>query len=130
MYSIPSLERRVRSLHLLCLSQYYSHLCCHSWTRIMLKFYSSLMISTRSVANCEPHPICMLCMEGFPREPQILRVLPLVHSGLNNVVSSGIALKLSPKINFSPGVCISFYKECTAAAPGGGYIHILLPCRL
>ena len=53
----PSLERRVTSPHLLCLSQSFSPSCCLSWTRITPRSYSLLMTSTRSVANCTPpHP--------------------------------------------------------------------------
>lgn len=52
MYLIPSLERRVTSPRLLCLSQYFSPSCCLSWTRITPKSYSLLMTSTRSVVNC------------------------------------------------------------------------------
>lgn len=54
MYLIPSLERRVTLLHLLYLSQYFSHSCCLSWTRIILRFYLLLMTNTRSVANWKP----------------------------------------------------------------------------
>lgn len=57
MYLIPSLERRVTSPHPLYLTQYFSHSCCLSWTRIMLRSYFLLMTSTRSVANRKPpHP--------------------------------------------------------------------------
>jgi len=91
MCLIPSLERRVKSPHLLCFSRCFSPSCCRSWTRITLKSYSLLMTSTRSVANSDERSVWT--------NAGMLRIR--VHQGNTALVNSYASI-ICPKVSAFP----------------------------
>lgn len=111
-YLTQYMERWVMSVLLLYLSPYFSHSCCHSWTRIMPKSCFSLMISTRSVTTV--FQIFVKILHFYTLKSTILILWP------------------SFKLFFccTSGVCLPFHQVCAAAAPGNGLFHILLSCGL